>query len=554
MRLEETYFWRYDLSTRDSKARIVEECEANADHPEDGVAARNVLNHPRNRISQEIAWLPGYAPQRAKTLAAASLGGGPPPAEIEGLDPLARANLLASTLAGLSASAGQLSEEDARIGNAAIRALVMSHAAIDPERVLARVNEDRAVAGIAPLPAASALEEAFRQRSDFYLDTAWSVLNRTDIVDTVPDLVRDVTADGAQDLPSLLRGIVSRYETAAFEALKEPLERFAKLTTIDAAKEAASASAWGLTAHTVTIERELATCMRGFYPMAIAAFRNGLEHELPQTLLFRLRSYAIDLFNMDVSLEESAKALDICIEHTRLFPTVAERVSQDKAVLADIVKKAAERKQEEERFASQVALDVEIGKLSTDRLRITKDVIAYNGESIKVPEVTRVRWGQFTQTVNFIKVQHSRTIWIGTPHTLVQIECTRAFAWGKTAEDLYGTILDKIWPLVGAPMVWRWLCLLSAGEIVTVGGVQFSNRGVLLQKRSLFKSEPFLCPWEDFRHWTAEGNVHVMSNRDRKATASLGFRDVDNVPVLAFMLNFLGKDGNFNKMLAGGFK
>ena len=63
-------FWVLGATTRDDRRRIVELCDALALElgGDDAQKARAALTNPRARLSQEVAWLPGVAPKKARTL------------------------------------------------------------------------------------------------------------------------------------------------------------------------------------------------------------------------------------------------------------------------------------------------------------------------------------------------------------------------------------------------------------------------------------------------------------------------------------------------------
>lgn len=67
MNLFQNPFYIIGVSTRDTKQKIVEACDAKSltVDSELNTKIRSTLTQPRNRLSAELAWLPGIAPRRA---------------------------------------------------------------------------------------------------------------------------------------------------------------------------------------------------------------------------------------------------------------------------------------------------------------------------------------------------------------------------------------------------------------------------------------------------------------------------------------------------------
>jgi len=117
--------------------------------------------------------------------------------------------------------------------------------------------------------------------------------------------------------------------------------------------------------------------------------------------------------------------------------------------------------------------------------------------------------------------------------------------------ERFGKVIDGLWKLVGSRLAWGLLQSISAGSRVSVGDVRLDKNGLWLTKRVWFKTEWYHAPWEELQYSSSDGALVIRSQKECKASARLSYRDTDNTHVLENLLEFLFKDGNFQRLHQG---
>src|SRR5262249_30172122 len=124
--------------------------------------ARADLTHPRNRLSVELAWLPGLPPERAQQLVDGLAANPAAVFRAEGVPPLAPANLMGSAVLALDPALPEVAWV------ISIVALGKAVETIAADSVLAEINADRAVAGFTEIKSVEAIAEGLRERRREY--------------------------------------------------------------------------------------------------------------------------------------------------------------------------------------------------------------------------------------------------------------------------------------------------------------------------------------------------------------------------------------------------
>ena len=263
-----------------------------------------------------------------------------------------------------------------------------------------------------------------------------------------------------------------------------------------------------------------------------------------------IRSLAIDLSN-DHGRHQDAKFLvEFTLKQFPDIPALAAKLQKDRETISRLLEQKRKAAAEEARWRKEHSVDLLIGQ---DHLVMTPETIQFKTHTIETPRVDRVRYGVYKHYINGIRVRRAFTVWVGTPHQTLSIECVRLLESEQVVSERMQSIIAKLWGLVGARLTWQMLTSLSGGDTLTVGSVRLTRKGAWLTKRHWLKSEPFFSQWTDMRYWSAEGNLILGSASEPKATAQLSYRDVDNAHVLEHLLEFLWKDGNYAKLERGGF-
>ena len=337
--LKQSPFYLLGATTRDDRRKIVELAEGKSLSLESDVCnkARSDLTTPRNRLSVEMAWLPGISPKRAHTL-------------LNGLNNhvgwlkgetsipvLANANLLAAAFEILDPAM------DAGSWCGWIVDLASKVERILPEDVLREINEDRSISGFPEVRDVAQIEAVLAERKRYYTDTIKSTLDKLELmklVEVVTAVVSQTTQAGESHAPQLISELVDRYENEANRYLQPESENITKLT--DAVRDAASK---GEAAVKPIVERLIQLALKWdaiARPIQLSMKAQGLEHELSHQMAWGIRSLAVDLFNKHDMLDVSTRLNKNLKTLFSALPAVAERLDEDSEALGDIARKREE--------------------------------------------------------------------------------------------------------------------------------------------------------------------------------------------------------------------
>lgn len=324
------------VSTRDDRRRVVEAAEEKSLSLDGEVCARAraELTHPRNRLAAELAWLPGVPADRSAQLVddfvrdpAAVLGRG-------GLPALARANLTASAMLVLDVG---LAEAD---WIAAIVAFSRAVEEVSADRVLAAVNEDRAVAGVATVNSVERVEEGLAERRLVFCE------NLRDALDTLPSrklaavvaaAVEALTEGGRRHPPALVDGLMDVYAAGTLAFMTREAGNVGGLI---ARARAATRSRGG--AVEPFVER-LAQVLRNWHsvarPMQMLAAARGSCHGPSQQTAGAVRELGVFLFRNRRTRRMGRRVMELLKETFADVPEIAGQADEDIRRMDDLVQR-----------------------------------------------------------------------------------------------------------------------------------------------------------------------------------------------------------------------
>lgn len=176
-------------------------------------------------------------------------------------------------------------------------------------------------------------------------------------------------------------------------------------------------------------------------PIQLCAKARGIDHEPSRQLAYDIRNLAIDLFNEHDMLVLSRRLTDLLQELFAEVPDVADRVEQDLDALSAIItsrKQVTARTQEWER---EISYSADIGLVFKENLSISADGINWKGRRYPLGDITRVRWGGVSRSVNGIPTGTTYTIAFGNAQSEAVVEVRK--------KDIFATFIDKLWRAVG---------------------------------------------------------------------------------------------------------
>ncbi|MBF0319507.1 MAG: hypothetical protein HQL01_06875 [Nitrospirae bacterium] len=532
MNLFQNPFYIIGINTRNSKQTIVEICDAKSLTFDADFCTRyrSVLTHPRNRLSAELAWLPGFSPVGAQVLIE-KIEKDPNAllSSLDGIAPLARCNALITYIDyHKPKEGGQISKLFIEI------ALSFDH--IDHANLLTVINEDRQIAKIPVIQDIENIKQEMKARREYIVGTMINCLNNTNAPDKVmTEVVAKTTSDGTYHPSLLIEELTDKYQIEVQKYLDQLAGQIRNV--ISTIKEQPKKT---FDYQMPNLYKYLKTWYQIAQPIQLVHQSKGKETPHSKELAKELRGLTLEIAN-SYSMHSEAKQITVIISKIfKELPQVADNFSEDLTALGDIINQKAKSKEEDRKWRAECSLDIVIGRIFKKRFMISPDMIRFKDDLIPTDKVDSVRWGILVD--NNI---YSYSVWIGYNQKTFHVE--------PADRNQYNMIIDKLWKAVCVRLIGDTLKILSAGESVAYGNYDaIVNRdGVMLKKPKMFGYEPYYSKWEDLRISNGNGTFIISSASEKEAKAELSYMDINNAHILETIMRFLWKDGNFEKLRRG---
>ena len=536
MELATNPFYRLDATMQDSRQRIADLAEKKS-LVEDETAvreARRILTSPAKRLAAEVGWFPGLSPAGvAKAISVLHAN----PTEVRtfaDVIALTRANLLAEGL--LRARKVLELNEMAQW----IVELAEAQEASDPEAISEILNHARYAAGFPAISNQESVETELQCRRRYFRDVIKRSLDQLPtraLVKTVRMTVDGATRDGTRHAPALIDDLVATYETEAQEFMEKETEHINSL--IDQTREAASVQNSGLEVEALTnkLEQVLRNWDDVVQPIQLSYSTRGLAHELSRKVAGRVRELAVELYNesnlLDVSIKLTAVQRAVFAEDER----IAEQAEEDASRLDELVEERDEAQAriaaQTEQWAREITYEASVG-LMKNRLHISSDGVRWKGSTIRLDEISRVRWSATRHSINGIPTGTTYAISVGGERTVVEIPLKD--------ERVFSEFVDRLWKSVGVRLLTEMLEELRNGAQYQFGTAVVNDYGMVLERSRIFRaSENVRCRWNQLSIWNGSGSFCIAKKDDRKVAVELPYGDVDNVHVLEAALQVFWK-------------
>ena len=579
MNLFHNPFYIIGVSTREPKQTIVEACDAKSLTVDSDLCTRcrSVLTQPRNRLSAELAWLPGLSPTRAfglidkiekdsksclaslySAVISTKLGEivvchscgtknrvqenrilfGPKcgkckiPLQIS-LNPLARCNVLITYLDH------HKPQNDSQISNFLID-IARCFDQIDYSDLLTIINEDRQIAKIPLIQDMESIKQEMQNRRDYMIGVMKNSLNNVKAPDNIlTDVISKTTSDGRQHPPILIEDLTDKYQIEVQKYLEHLVDKIRNIiTTVENQPKETFEKQMPILYKYLKVWEQIAQ------PIQIIQQSKGIDDPHSKGLAQELRGLAITMANTYEMHPEAKQITKMVAEIFKELPQFAEKVSEDLTELENILIRNTKSKEEEQKWREECSMEVELGYFFLKkRLSITPEIIRYKNEQIPTNEVTRVRWGAvITDNV------YNCSILIGNNKKSFYIELSD--------NSLYNIITNRLWKVICVRMIGDTLKQLSDGISITFDNdaATVNKNGIILKKHKVIGSaEPIFCKWEELAIRNGNGTFIVEHVNDKSIGTELSYKDVDNVHILESVLRFLWKDGNCYKLSRGEF-
>ena len=334
--IERNPFAFLDLSVRDDRHKILQAAEEKSlsIDPEICTKARADLTNSRNRLGLEVSWLPGVSPRKSKELLA-SIRLKPEAllSDIAGIEPLARANLIAAVI--------ELLKPDLHIEvwSKWILGLAAASEEIRSELVLQLINEDRAISGFPVIKDIDQIEKEIVVQKKHYKECVKKAIDRLpskDLVALMTLVVEKSTDTGCKLAPSLIDDIADSYQIEAHAHLIRGKETIFKI--IDQAINTAPNGEAALSTVLDMLEKTVREWNTIAYPVQLSLKSRGLDHDLSVELGFKIRSLAIDIANKHDMLGPTTRITALLKEVFSGLPELSARLDEDTKVLDGLIK------------------------------------------------------------------------------------------------------------------------------------------------------------------------------------------------------------------------
>ena len=332
--LEQNPFAIIGATTRDDKLKIVELAEEKSLAVDSSLCskARADLTNPRNRLSAEIAWLPGVSPRRATELAALAKDD---PQELR-----KRSNNIPSlALANLMASALEILDEDLSVKEWVgwIRDMAEAVEKIDSNEVFRDINEDRSISGFPAIKGPDNITAELTERNRYYKKVIKDAIDRLPslkLLDVVTQVVEEATKGGKTHAPALIDDMVDSYALGVQTFLRQGADNILKLiehiTAIAPQGEAA------VTPQLTKLDDVVRKWDKFAQPIQQSMSSRGMEHDISGNVAYRIRDLGIFLANehgMIGGAAQTTKILQACFTELQ---DLADRVDEDAKTLEDM--------------------------------------------------------------------------------------------------------------------------------------------------------------------------------------------------------------------------
>ncbi|MBI5639585.1 MAG: hypothetical protein HZA17_04080 [Nitrospirae bacterium] len=537
MNLFHNPFFIIGVSTRDSKQSIVDACDAKSLTVDSGLCTRSraILTQPRNRLSAELAWLPGYSPVGAKVLVekiqkepAAFLS------SLDGIAPLPRCNALVTFLEHHKPNT------ESQITGLLID-VAQSFERIDYPKLMAAINEDRQIAKIPAVQDVENIKQEMQARREYMVGTMKNCLNNIKDPDRVlTEIVAKTTSEGKQHPPMLVEELTDKYQIEVQKYLDQLVGQIRSV--MERIQEQPKQS---FEYQMPTLYKYLKTWDQIAQPIQIIHQSKGMDDPHSKKLAQDLRGLAVEIANSDEMYSEAKQIIKIIAEVFKKLPQFAEKVSEDLAKLDDIIKRKPQSKGVEDQSMADCFLDIEFGTIFKKRLTISPAVIRFNKAQIPPNEVTKLRWGEavIKRSISFIPIgtTHSFFISIGDNKSLMYIR--------PSERNLYNMIVDRLWKVVCGRMLEEALTSLSIGKKLVYGDAVVEQSGMVLKKYTLSGWDPFFCKWADlFIENVADGFV-VQSKTEDATSITVFYSDTDNAHILECVIRLFCEGSSHHQKL-----
>jgi len=536
--LHQSPFHQLQVSLRDGRKRIIEAADERSLEIGDDTcqAARSQLTNPRQRVTAEIAWLPGVSPSKAQQLIKTLETNAHRLRSATGVPWLAHLNLLSAAFESVDStfSGEQISEFIEEIA-----ALAES---VDPAEVLRDINEDRVISGFAEIRSVDQIETELAERKRHYRNSVKEVLNRLppdQLVQAMTLAVESTTLSGETHAPELIDDLVDGYEVDVQGFLSAETANIERL--LEAIRGAASNGESAVRPLVDKLELVAQNWDRVAQPIQVSSKARGIRHEASHDLAYDIRSVAVDLWNKHGLLALSQQLTALVKSLFAELPELSDRVEEDAEALRGIQQNRENDAQEIANREREITFSAELGMIFKDVLSISPSGVSWKGRGYPLDKITRVRWGATVHRTNGINT--------GTTHTFAFGDDASEVVGTISKKDIFDTFIDKLWRAVCFRLLNDLVKALKEGRELSFGGGKIRDDGVTIIKHKMFgANEAIHCPWSNTQIYSANGAFYVQAKDDKKAYIGSSYIEGRNTHIFEELIRMAYKKPGMRKL------
>lgn len=530
---ESNSFALLGATTRDNRHRIVELAEEKSliIDSDTCTKSRSELTNPRNRLSAEMAWLPGISPKRANAycvLLRQDIRRFMTSLQEE--NPLVQSNLITAALELFSP---EIAEDD---WVSWIYELANQTDQINPEEVRRIINEDRAVAGFPEISGFDIVEAEIAERRLIFKGVIKDALDRlptAKMIDVITNVVELATDSGHVNAPILIDYLIDSYENGVRPFLDRESENVIKIVKI--AHESASGGDSVVKPILDKLENVVRNWDKVAQPIQVSMKTRGMEHQQSNQLAYEIRNLGVELLKEHGMLEQTKRITQLLQEVFAELPEVAGRLDEDAEAIDNIFKNRELDKIRSAEWANDITYETEIGIVFKDKLRISPNGVEWKGRRLPLDAVTGIGWGATRKSVNGIPTGTDYFIYYCDSQNVTKIQ---------TNQKIYSNFIDRLWKAVGIRLLTEMLEGLRGGKAYQFGDAILDEYGLELTKHHLFTAnEKYRAKWSQLQIWNENGSFYVGVTGDKKTYLQLPYQATNNAHVLEAAIRMKFKNG-----------
>lgn len=523
------------VTVRDDRRTIVEQAEQQSlfHDADECQRARSMLINPKNRVTAEMAWLPGVSPEHVNRLLENLLANTMSVRKERNIPSLAHCNLMAAAFDAISSdcSAEYLAEF--------ILEFATQVDECDLEQIAEQIKDDRVWSGFSSIINSDLIESEFFERKRIYNNVIKDALNRlpSDILlDSLAISVRYATAEGNVAAPELINDLLNSYDIEIQSVLeKEDANIQQILSTI---REQIPVGEESLFPLINSLERLVKNWNKLTQPIQLNAKARGLEHEKSSELAWSLRNLSLELYNEHDMLHAATRMTAISRQAFFELPEFLEKIIEDETALSQFHAERVEEERKDIEWKQSITFSAVVGRIFKDKLSISPLGIDWDGQHYLLEDINALRWGAVRNSVNGVHT--------GTTFT---IAFTSALSWSNSQSNSGGTVIilkdektyngfqNALWRAVGVRLLVSMLKALDDGEKITIGNFIVDDAGVTLLKHKLFGSaERVRLRWFDVVISSHNGEFIIRSKNDKKTYSSASYIDDWNTHIIEIII------------------